>query len=138
MIKKIVKDEYFLVKKSYKFIFGEDDHIIADLIDTANAHKDICSGLAAVQIGYYKRAIVVKIGDQYIPFINPIIIKRSGKPYRAIEGCLSLAGTRDVKRYQSITVSFYDRNGKIKTQTYTGYVAQVIQHECDHLDGVLI
>lgn len=138
MIKKIVKDEYFLVKKSYKFVFGEDDHIITDLIDTANAHKGICSGLAAVQIGYYKRAIVVKIKDNFIPFINPVIVKRSVDTYATVEGCLSLEGQRDVRRHKYIVVRFTNRNGKTDTRTYSGYVAQIIQHECDHLDGILI
>lgn len=138
MIKNIIKDEYLLVKKSDKFIPGEDDHIITDLLDTANAHKDNCAGLAAVQIGYYKRAIVVKIGGKFVPLINPRIIQRYNGTYNAVEGCLSVEGEHLVKRHRNIRVAFTDMSGKERVMPYEKYVAQIIQHECDHLDGILI
>lgn len=140
MVKEIVKDVGILTKKSEEFIFGEDDYIIQDLIDTANAHKDNCAGLAAVQIGYHKRAFVVWSADKkrYIPFINPKIIKRSRETYKAIEGCLSVEGEHEVKRHQSITVVYYSPKNKCIAIGSSGYFAEVIQHEYDHLNGVLI
>ena len=138
MIKDIVKDEEFLTKESATFILGEDDHIIQDLIDTANAHRDNCAGLAAVQIGYHKRVIVVKIGDKFAPFINPRIIRKYGRPYITSEGCLSVEGSHEVKRYRGVTVVYEDKKGRSLTRGETGYIAEIIQHEVDHLNGVLI
>lgn len=140
MVKEIVKDVAILTKKSEKFVFGEDDHIIQDLIDTAEAHKDICVGLAAVQIGYHKRAFVVWSADKkrYIPFINPKIIQRYGGTYKATEGCLSVEGEHEVKRHYGITVVYYSPKNKCISIGASGYFAEVIQHEYDHLNGVLI
>ena len=138
MVKNIVKDEYILVKKSEKFIPGEDDYIIDDMLDTANEHGDNCAGLAAVQIGYLKRVILVKIGDKFIPFINPVITKKFNGTYTTTEGCLSLEGGRVVVRHRGIRVKFTDRKGKTRIEPYTGYIAQILQHEIDHLNGVLI
>lgn len=138
MVKDIVKDEEFLTKQSEKFIIGEDDHIIEDLIDTANAHKDECAGLAAVQIGYHKRAIVVKMGDTFVPFVNPRIIQKFGQRYTIWEGCLSIEGKREVKRNTGVRVAYTDKSGKERIIPYTGYTAEIIQHEVDHLNGVLI
>ena len=138
MIKEIVKDTKFLSKQSEKFILGEDDYIIDDLIDTANAHKDNCLGLAAVQIGYLKRVIVVRINDKFIPFINPQIIQKFGSTYSTVEGCLSLDGTREVRRHKAVRLAYTNLKGKRQIIPYTNRVAQIIQHEVDHLNGVLI
>ena len=140
MVKEIVKDVDILTQKSEDFVFGEDDPIIKDLIDTANAHKDICAGLAAVQIGYHKRAFVVWSADKkrFVPFINPKIIKRDGNVYKTVEGCLSVEGEHEVKRYDSIRIVYYNPKGKCIAIGTSGYFAEIIQHECDHLNGVLI
>ena len=137
-VKAIIKDPSFITQKSEPFIFGKDDHIIQDLLDTAEAHKENCAGLAAVQIGYLKRVILVKQDKQFIPFINPVIIKHSPNWYYTMEGCLSLDGQRNVKRYRSIMVSYMTLNGKKHTKQFDGFVAEIIQHEVDHLKGVLI
>ena len=140
MVKEIVKDVNVLQQKSEEFIFGEDDHIIDDLIDTANAHRDNCAGLAAVQIGYHKRAFVVWSKDRggYIPFINPKITRRFGNIYKAVEGCLSVEGEHEVKRHKSVGIVATSSNGLVFARSYEGRMAQVIQHEYDHLNGVLI
>ena len=138
MVKEIVKDLDILAKKSEEFILGEDDDLIIDMIDTANAHADRCVGLAAVQIGVHKRVILVKVINKFVPFINPVIVRRNGGVYKATEGCLSLDGTRTVTRHKKIMVKYTTENGRTKILTVDGYTAQIIQHECDHLDGVLI
>lgn len=138
MERTIVKDIEFLKQKSEPFIIGEDDSIIIDMIDTANAHKENCVGLAGVQIGVLKRVILVRNGDEFIPFINPIIVKRSGKTYIANEGCLSLEGKRNVKRWYAVMVAWTDTKGKRNVKIFNGYFAEILQHEIDHLNGVLI
>lgn len=138
MIREIVKDENLLKQKSTNFIFGEDDYLIEDMLDTANAHKERCAGLACIQIGIAKKIILVKQNDKFIPFINPVIIKKSPKTFIAQEGCLSLDGIRPVKRHRSVKVMYSTVQGKLKVQEFNGFIAEVIQHECDHLNGVLI
>lgn len=138
MIKEIIKDENILTQRSEKFILGKDNHIIDDMIDTANAHKENCAGLAAIQIGVPKRVILVLHNDKYLPFINPVIVQKSKETYIAKEMCLSLDGAREVKRHHGIKVIYQTKNGKSKCMAFSGIVAQIIQHECDHLDGVLI
>ena len=138
MIKEIIKDEKILTKKSERFEFGKDEHIIQDMIDTANAHKANCVGLAAVQIGVHKRVILVWNNGKFLPFINPVIVQKSKETYTAKESCLSLDGAREVKRHKGIKVIYQMKNGKSKCMAFSGYAAQIIQHECDHLDGVLI
>lgn len=138
MVKEIVKDLDILTKKSEEFVFGEDNDLIKDMIDTANAHIDCCVGLAAVQIGVHKRVILIKNRNKFIPFINPVIIRRSQAVYKTNEGCLSLDGTRPVVRHKEIMVKYITDKGKPQYQTFNGYIAQIFQHECDHLDGVLI
>lgn len=138
-IKEIVKDQAILTQMSVPFVFGEDDALIQDLLDTANAHVEHCVGLAAIQIGVPKRAIVVKEGNQFVPYINPAIVKRSRETYFATEGCLSLEGTRNVKRCRSVMVSSTAANGKKrKPKTFDGLLAEILQHEIDHCNGVLI
>lgn len=138
MVKEIIKDESFLKRKSFEFIPGEDDYIIDDLLETAKAHKDECVGLAAVQIGYLKNAFVVLINGKFVPFINPVIIQRCGQTYTAAEGCLSVEGLHEVQRRYSVRVAYTDRKGKRQIAVYSSTVAQIIQHEHDHLNGILI
>lgn len=138
MIKEIVKDENILKQKSERFVLGEDDYLIQDMLDTANAHKDNCAGLACIQIGTPKRVILVKQNDDFVPFVNPMVIKKSPQTYVAREGCLSLDGYRVVKRHNSVKVVWTTQNGKTKVQEFKGVVAEILQHEIDHCNGVLI
>lgn len=138
MIRDINKNIESLSQKSEQFIFGEDDYLIEDMLDTAEAHKENCVGLACIQIGVPKRVILVRMGDKFIPFINPVIVKKSPNTYEADEGCLSLDGTRRVRRHYSVKVMATDRTGKRKMQEFNGFIAQILQHEIDHCNGVLI
>ena len=138
MIRKIVKDENILRQKSELFVMGEDDYLITDMLDTANAHKGNCAGLACIQIGIAKRIILVRQNNKFIPFINPVIIKKSPQTYIANEGCLSIKGLRTVKRHKTVKVAFTTLQGKRKVQEFSGYVAEIIQHEVDHCNGILI
>ena len=138
MERPITKDENILKQKSEPFIFGEDDYLIADLIDTAKANEEHCAGLASIQLGVAKRIVVVKQGTKYIPFINPMIIQKSPKTYIATEGCLSLDGTRQVKRHASVKVVWRTPDGGRKVQMFNGFMAEVLQHEIDHCNGILI
>jgi len=140
MIRDIVKDELRLSVISNR---TKDKKVISDtikdLIDTATEHKENCVGLAAIQIDLPYRIIVVFDGDRFVPYINPIIIDKSIKnAYEAEESCLSLEGTRKTKRYNSILVMYENSKGKIIKQKFTGFQAQIIQHEIDHLNGKLI
>ena len=139
MIKPIVKDLKILTQKSEPFVLGEDNSLIIDLLDTAIAHKQKCAGLACIQIGVAKRVILVrKNEDDFMIMINPTIIKKSNETYTTQEGCLSLDGKRTVKRHKSIKVIYTTLNGKKKAQEFNDYTAQIIQHEYDHLNGILI
>lgn len=136
MIRPIMKDPMFLAVPSAKAEQG-DKQTALDLLDTLRAHLDHCVGMAANMIGVHKRIIAVHTGFAQIAMINPVILKKNG-PYEAEEGCLSLAGVRKTTRYETIEVSYQDMNFKTHKQTYSGYVAQIIQHEVDHCDGILI
>jgi peptide deformylase len=138
MIKEIVKDEAILTQKSETVSMEEAKEIITDLLDTAKAHIDNCAGLAAPQIGVNKRVVVVRNGDSFFPMVNPVVVKKTGKKFLNHEGCLSLDGIRAVERYASVLVNYTDGKGKRQTKTYNGTLAIVIQHETDHLNGVLI
>lgn len=138
MIKEIVKDEAILTQKSEIVSMEEAKEIIVDLLDTAKAHIDNCAGLAAPQIGVNKRVVVVRNGDSFFPMVNPVVVKKTGKKFLNHEGCLSLDGIRAVERYASILVNYTDGKGKRQTKTFNGTLAIVIQHETDHLNGVLI
>ena len=139
MIREIVKDLEMLQMVSAKADPNKNDtkETIKDLIDTANEHKDRCVGLSAIQIGVPLRICVVFNGDEFIPFINPIITKTSGKRYEAEEGCMSLDGTRKVARHDRIEVIRRTKNGFVK-EKFRGYMAQILQHEIDHFNGKLI
>ena len=136
MIQPIMKDPIFLAQKSAPAT-KEDLQVAQDLLDTLTAHKDGCVGMAANMIGVSKRIIAFDNEGKYMVMFNPEIVKRS-EPYEAEEGCLSLPGTRKTKRYRSIKVRY--QNGQLQTRfkTFTDWTAQIIQHEIDHCNGVLI
>ena len=131
-----MKDIAFLSQKAEPAT-PEDLPVAADLLETLQAHKAGCVGMAANMIGENKRIIAFDNEGEYMIMFNPVIIKRSGL-YEAEEGCLSLPGTRRAKRWKSIKVQY--QNGKFQTRykTFTGWTAQIIQHEIDHCEGVLI
>ncbi|EHJ57085.1 peptide deformylase [Streptococcus urinalis FB127-CNA-2] len=136
MIKDIVKDKHFLSKASSNAT-KKDPYIADDLMDTLNYHKEECLGLAANMIGYSKRVIIVSMGFVDIVMFNPVIIEKS-QPYLTNEGCLSLLGQRATQRYETIKVTYKDKNWKQKTLTLNKLAAQICQHELDHLEGRLI
>ena len=136
MEKPIVRDAFFLNQKSAEATKA-DLPVAQDLEDTLRANRYRCVGMAANMIGYRKNIIIVATGFADIVMINPVITDRS-EPYEAEEGCLSLPGTRKTTRYKNITVSYQDKKFAKHTQAFTGYLAQIIQHECDHLAGILI
>ena len=136
MIRPINKDIVFLKKKSLPATKA-DTGVIQDLKDTLKAHRDGCVGMAANMIGVNKRIIIIDSGMGHIVMLNPVITRRDGR-YEAEEGCLSLVGTRKAVRYQSITVRYTGEDMKQHQADYSGFTAQVIQHECDHLNGVII
>lgn len=143
MIRDIIKADTedntnFLKTRSNLSIIKEDKQIYKDLLDTAEHYKEYCVGLAAVQIGYHKRAIVVLINDNFELFINPIILHKSPTTYKTEEGCLSLEGTRTVTRHRTVEVMWTTINNKTRKQTFIGSTAQILQHEIDHCNGVLI
>ncbi len=136
MVKPIIKDVMFLGQKS-EAATEDDGKIIADLQDTLKAHRDGCIGMAANMIGYKKRIIIVSLGFADLIMQNPVIRAKSGE-YETEEGCLSLTGKRNTVRYKDIEVEYMDISFKKQRQKFSGYVAQIIQHEMDHLDGILI
>jgi len=136
MVKQIIRDRFFLRQKSEEAT-ENDREIITDLRDTLAANEDRCIGMAANMIGKLKRIIVVALPFGPMVMINPEILVRS-EPYEAEEGCLSLDGVRKTTRYKKIVVRYQDENFKDTLQEFSGMVAQTIQHECDHLDGVII
>ena len=136
MIRPIMHDPLFLAQKSAP-ASEEDRQTVTDLLDTLRANLDRCVGMAANMIGVKKRIIVFCSGPFQVVMINPQIISRSGE-YGTEEGCLSLAGVRKARRYQKITVRYLDQAFRKQTGSYEGFTAQIIQHEIDHCDGVLI
>ena len=136
MIREICKDEAFLAQKSEKAT-PEDAPVAADLLETLEAHKEGCVGMAANMIGVSKRIIVFDNEGTYMMMYNPEIVKKSGS-YEAEEGCLSLSGTRRTRRWQSIKVQYQNEKFQTRLKTFTGWTAQIIQHEIDHCDGIII
>lgn len=136
MIQPIMKDPIFLAQKSVPAT-KEDLQVAQDLLDTLTAHKDGCVGMAANMIGVSKRIIAFDNEGKYMVMFNPEIMKHS-EPYEAEEGCLSLTGTRKAKRYRSIKVQYQNEQFQTRFKTFTGWTAQIIQHEIDHCNGVLI
>ncbi len=114
-----------------------DLQIAQDLEDTLRANRERCVGMAANMIGHRKNIIIVATGFADIVMINPVITDRS-EPYDTEEGCLSLPGTRHTTRYKNITVRYLDKGFTEHIQNFSGYIAQIVQHECDHLEGILI
>ena len=136
MIREICKDEAFLSQKSEPAT-ADDLGVAQDLLDTLAAHKDGCVGMAANMIGAGKRIIAFDNEGEYMVMFNPVIIKHSG-PYEAEEGCLSLTGTRRTKRFQTIKVQWQNEKFQTRLKTFTGWTAEIIQHEIDHCEGILI
>ena len=136
MERKIIRDTLFLRQKAQQATRA-DLAVGRDLVDTLRANADRCVGMAANMIGVDKRVIVVAVGFGSMVLYNPVITKKSG-PYEAEEGCLSLSGTRKTTRYQTITVEYRDADWNKQSRTFTGHVAQIIQHEVDHTNGILI
>ena len=136
MVRPIMKDPMFLALPS-ETATVQDKQIALDLLDTLRAHLDGCVGMAANMIGVRKRIIAVCAGFGQMAMFNPKIVSRSGA-YEAEEGCLSLAGVRKTTRYQRIEVSYQDIDMKPQRRKFEGYTAQIIQHEIDHCDGILI
>ena len=136
MIQPIMKDPIFLAQKSAPAT-KEDLQVAQDLLDTLTAHQDGCVGMAANMIGASKRIIAFDNEGKYMVMFNPEIVKRS-EPYEAEEGCLSLPGTRKAKRYRSIKVQYQNEQFQTRFKTFTGWTAQILQHEIDHCNGVLI
>ena len=136
MIRPIVRDIFFLGQKSEEAL-RQDTEIGQDLQDTLKANQDRCVGMAANMIGVKKRIIIVNIGLMNLVMYNPVILRKD-TPYETEEGCLSLDGTRKTTRYQNIEVEFLDGTWKKHRQKYSGWTAQIIQHEVDHLNGIII
>ncbi len=136
MVKQIVRDPMFLQQKSEPATEA-DKQVVQDLIDTLNANRERCVGMAANMIGVKKQIIVVAVGPFNVPMINPVITKKSGK-YETEEGCLSLDGVRSCTRYKEIEVEYLDQDFQPQSGKYTGFTAQIIQHEIQHFSGELI
>ena len=136
MIRDICRDETFLAQRAERAGL-EDLETARDLLDTLAAHKESCVGMAANMIGVNKRIIVFDNEGEYMVMLNPVIVKQSG-PYETEEGCLSLSGSRKTERYREIELEYQDLNMQKHRQKFSGWTAQIIQHECDHLEGIII
>ena len=136
MVCEICRDEAFLAQKA-EVAAEEDIGTARNLLDTLIAHKDGCVGMAANMIGVNKRIIAFDNEGEYMVMLNPMIVKQSGV-YEAEEGCLSLTGTRKAKRFKSIKVQWQNEKLQTRLKTLTGWTAEIIQHELDHCEGVLI
>ena len=136
MVREICKDEAFLAQKAEPAT-ANDLGVAQDLLETLVAHKDGCVGMAANMIGVNKRIIAFDNEGEYMVMFNPVIVKHSGM-YVAEEGCLSLTGTRKAKRFQTIKVQWQNEKFQTRLKTFTGWTAEIIQHEIDHCEGILI
>ncbi len=136
MVRKIVRDAFLLSQKAAPAT-EKDLPIAQDLLDTLVAHREGCVGMAANMIGVNKRIIAFDNEGSYMLMFNPEIIKKSG-PYETEEGCLSLSGVRTAKRWRSIKVRYQNEQLQTRFKTFTGWSAQIIQHEVDHCEGILI
>ena len=136
MIRDICRDETFLAQRAERAGL-EDLETARDLLDTLAAHKESCVGMAANMIGVNKRIIVFDNEGEYMVMLNPVIVKQSG-PYETEEGCLSLTGRRKTKRFQTIKAQWQNEKLQTRLKTFTGWTAEIIQHEIDHCDGILI
>ena len=137
MIREIIKEDFLLCQKSADASI-EDKDVIQDMLDTMNAYPDICVGMAANMIGVLKRIIIIKDNNKKVIMLNPVILKTSGRYFEAEENCLCHDKANKAKRFEKIKVQYQDQFGKLKMKTYTGLTAQIIQHEIDHCNGILI
>ena len=136
MVCEICREEAFLAQKA-EAATAEDLDVAQDLLDTLAAHRDGCVGMAANMIGVNKRIIAFESDGKYMVMLNPVIVRRDGV-YEAQEGCLSLAGVRKTKRFQTIKVQWQNEKLQLRRKTFTGWTAEIIQHEIDHCEGSLI
>ena len=136
MIREICRDETFLAQKAAPAT-ADDLATAQDLLDTLTAHKDSCVGMAANMIGVCKRIIAFDNEGTYMVMFNPVIVRQSG-PYETQEGCLSLTGVRKTKRFQTVKVQWQNEKFQTRIKTFTGWTAEILQHEIDHCDGILI
>lgn len=136
MIRPIVKDIFFLGRKSEPAA-KQDLSVGKDLMDTLRENRERCAGMAGNMIGVNKRIIIVNMGIMNVVMYNPVIVRKD-TPYETEEGCLSLTGVRKTMRYQNIEVEYLDGSWKKHREKYSGWTAQIIQHECDHLEGIII
>ena len=137
MVRELIHDPILLSRVSGEAT-REDLPIAEDLLDTLKAHRETCVGMAANMIGAFKKIIAVADGDGYLLMLNPVILK-SAEPYETEEGCLSLlGGPRKTTRYQKIKVQYQTLQFQTRIKTFTGWTAQIIQHEVDHCNGILI
>ena len=136
MVREVVHDVLFLGQKSEPATQA-DKQVAIDLLDTLKDHEEGCVGMAANMIGVKKRIIAVNMGFMNVAMFNPVIVKKSGA-FETEEGCLSLIGVRKTTRYEEIEVEYEDMNFKKQHQKFSGWTAQIIQHECDHLEGIII
>lgn len=138
MNKPVVRDIFFLKQPSVAATdCPEDRQTIRDLLDTLAANREACVGMAANMIGVRKRIMVVNAGFVDMILVNPVILAKDG-PYETEEGCLSLIGVRPATRYENITVEYCDHNFNKMTRQFSGFIAQIIQHELDHFEGIII
>lgn len=136
MIRPICKDEAFLAQKA-EIAVPNDLPVAQDLLDTLQHHRAGCVGMAAKMIGVNKRIIAFEQDGSYMVMFNPEIVRKA-EPYDAEEGCLSLMGTRPAKRWHSIKVHWQNEQFQVRVKNFTGWTAQIIQHELDHCEGILI
>ncbi|MBQ3379225.1 MAG: peptide deformylase [Clostridia bacterium] len=136
MVKPIVRDALFLMQKSRPAVKA-DLSDARDLLDTLEAHRHECVGMAANMIGVSKRIIAVNEDGRLVAMFNPELLSCEGE-YKAEEGCLSIPGKRETTRYKTIKVKYRDERFKMQIKSFTGFTAQIIQHEMDHLEGILI
>lgn len=137
MVKEIMKDLLFLGRKA-EAATKEDRAIAEDLLDTLRAHRDHCVGMAANMIGEQKAIIAIVEGNRLTAMLNPEVVKKSPKTYKTVEGCLSIPGEREVERHDWIEVKYRDMDWHNEKRKFTGFEAEIIQHELDHLEGKLI
>lgn len=138
MVRELVKDQFFLRLKSEPMT-KDDLDVVADLKDTLKAYSEECVGMSANMIGINKAVIAIQPenSNEMVVMINPKIIKKSG-PYETEEGCMCLEGERKTTRHRNITIEYYDEEFKKHVKLYSGYIAEIIEHECDHLEGIII
>ena len=137
MVKEIMKDLLFLGRKA-EAATKEDRAIAEDLLDTLRAHRDHCVGMAANMIGEQKAIIAIVEGNRLTAMLNPEVVKKSPKTYKTVEGCLSIPGEREVERHDWIEVKYRDMDWHKEKRKFTGFEAEIIQHELNHLEGKLI